>query len=569
MDQMIIDVLGIEAERLAKGYSISNINRVLDIFMKTAIDCRGERFHINRTGQDPLKHGLEFYPSLFEALNYLPQESALSLFEKSDIDELAIKESLIRYWRDPWAPFYSLIDLKELCSEFIEYLKISKSSLISIGYPKTDFTKSKWLYHNLGLLNPVKIPHSTNNYGTPYFISENTGLLINRDALGNQILEYTWLTEDWRTEQPSETQKPCSYEEAPFIDGFCDEDINFIDETRAVLFNLKLDILGIAQEHIQRRLINATEQSGLWDDSIDLIANQLSISDFKRFDELERKYENVFVHDFSSDGYSMLYGNPVTGISKDLNAGGIKNLIEFIFFLEKELIVGKIHRTKTSLDNLTHKMDYASYYELAGYPSIEQVDEILLGFLSYEDQERKLDSEQNERLTMSIHNKFKMPLFVSPQKYDAIKAFAQFIEATEKIGIEIIGNFLKSRESHRKIQRVDLPSGSSWEDITIKFINGNDVSIKCGDFHIDSDFKQMGFENRHERTPDLQWEILVLLSEYNGEAIWELHRGPRLTKERKQTLKKRLIEYFQIDDDPFYPIREIGHYKIRINLIPQ
>jgi len=569
MDQMIIDVLGIEAERLAKGYSISNINRVLDIFMKTAIDCRGERFHINRTGQDPLRHGLEFYPSLFEALNYLPQESALSLFEKGDIDELAIKESLIRYWRDPWAPYYSLIELKELCSEFIEYLKASKSSLISLGYPKTDFAKSKWLFHYLSLLNPVKIPHSTNKYGMPYYIGEDTGLTVNRDTLGNQIFEYIWLTEEWNTLKPSETQKPCSYEKAPIIDGFCDDDINFIDETRAILFNLKLDILGIAQAHIQRRLTNSTEQSGLWNDSIDLIADQLSISDFKRFDELERKYINVFLMDSFSDGSSMLHGNPVTGISKDLNAGGIKNLIEFIFHVEKELIIGKIHRTKTALDNLTHKMDYASYYELAGHPNIEQVDEILLGFLSYEDQERKLDSEQSERLTMSIHNKFKMPLLVSPQKYDAIKAFAQFIEATEKIGIEIIGSFLKSRESHRKIQRVDLPSGCKWENITIRFINGNDITIKCGDLQIDSDFKQMGFENRHERTPDLQWNILVLLSEHNGEAIWDLRRGPRLTKERKQTLKKRLIDYFQIDDDPFYPIREIGHYKIRINLIPQ
>jgi len=33
-------------------------------------------------------------------------------------------------------------------------------------------------------------------------------------------------------------------------------------------------------------------------------------------------------------------------------------------------------------------------------------------------------------------------------------------------------------------------------------------------------------------------------------------------------LKKRLMEYFQIDKDPFFPVREIGHYKIRLNLVP-
>jgi hypothetical protein len=41
MDKLIIDVLSIEAKKLAKQYSIPKINRVLEIMKNTAIDCRG------------------------------------------------------------------------------------------------------------------------------------------------------------------------------------------------------------------------------------------------------------------------------------------------------------------------------------------------------------------------------------------------------------------------------------------------------------------------------------------------------------------------------------------------
>jgi hypothetical protein len=294
----------------------------------------------------------------------------------------------------------------------------------------------------------------------------------------------------------------------------------------------------------------------------------LSATQFRRLNELEKRYEDIFLLESFPDGYNLLKGNPVAANSKSLEAGGIKSVFEHLFFVEKEMEIGKIHQTKTALENLAQTDNYTSYYELAGHPRIEEVDEILSRFLSYVDLEQELDSRQNERLASSIQDKFKTPLLVSPQKYDVVRAFAQFVEVNEKAGIEIAGHFVESQKPRRKAQVIELPPGSQWESITIKFINGHDVIIDCGDLRVESDFKVMGFEDRHKRAPDSQWDILVLLSEHNGEAIWSPHRGARLTKERKQALKKRLMQCFQINNDPFFPVREIGHYKIRLNLVP-
>ncbi len=568
MDKLVIDVLAIEANKLAKRYSIRQTKRILNILMKTAIDCRGERYHKNRPGKDPLEHGLEFYPSFFEALAFLSPDVAFGLFESSEADTLAVRESLIRYLGDPWTPYYTLEELSELNGQFVNYLRANKSSLIAIGYPKTDFAPSKWLFNHFGRLYPVKIPRAVNRYGVPYFAIEGTGLAIERDALGNQVFDYAWTREASFTLEPPVDETPCSYEEAPPVEGFREEDVDLVEECRALVSNLKSAITRLAHEHTQKKLRKPTVRNSLWDESIDLISSQLSATQFKRLSELERRYEDIFMLKSFSDGYSFLKGNPVAAISKSLEAGGIKSVFEHLFFVEKEMEIGKIHQTKTALENLAQRADYTSYYELAGNPRIEEVDEILSRFLSYVDLEKELDSRQNERLASSIQDKFKTPLLVSPQKYDVIRAFAQFVGANEKVGIEIAGHFVESQKPKRKAQVIELPPGSKWENITVKFINGHDVVIECGDLRVESDFKVMGFEDRHKRAPDSQWEILVLLSEHNGEAIWSPHRGARLTKERKQALKKRLMHCFQIDNDPFFPIREIGHYKIRLNLVP-
>lgn len=133
-----------------------------------------------------------------------------------------------------------------------------------------------------------------------------------------------------------------------------------------------------------------------------------------------------------------------------------------------------------------------------------------------------------------------------------------------------------------------------WEDITIKFKNGNDVDIILSNSVCPSDYRQMGFENKKTRRPNSQWEYLIRLAERadansrkkasssrlsqdyadntdnetQHNPGYSIKRVPDKNKKRKQLLAQQLKLYFQIHDDPFLPYDEAQDYKIRINLIP-
>ncbi|HLL60639.1 MAG TPA: hypothetical protein VK338_02895, partial [Candidatus Nitrosocosmicus sp.] len=71
------------------------------------------------------------------------------------------------------------------------------------------------------------------------------------------------------------------------------------------------------------------------------------------------------------------------------------------------------------------------------------------------------------------------------------------------------------------------------------------------------------------RLPNKQWELLQLLATYNGELSWHDKGATEKIKKKKQLLSDTLKQYFQIDDDPFYPYKKLNAYKIKITLIPE
>ena len=143
-----------------------------------------------------------------------------------------------------------------------------------------------------------------------------------------------------------------------------------------------------------------------------------------------------------------------------------------------------------------------------------------------------------------------------------------------------------------------LPANAKWEDITIKFVDGHNVDIKCKNKTSRSDYKEMGFEDSKSRRPNKQWELLQRLAENNGEISWEkfatgkssclrkteqdfgyefdedkpqnkgfsIIKAPDKLKKTKQLLARTLKAFFKIDEDPFFPYDEVKAYKIKIKL---
>ncbi len=114
-----------------------------------------------------------------------------------------------------------------------------------------------------------------------------------------------------------------------------------------------------------------------------------------------------------------------------------------------------------------------------------------------------------------------------------------------------------------------LPPGTRWEDITIKFLDGQEVLIKARNFSQHTDYAAMGFQDERKKMPNTLWAFLVLLSQNNGEISW---RNPRATdkgKKNKQLLSDSLQAYFRIEDEPFYEYKEEKAYKLKMKLEPE
>lgn len=192
--------------------------------------------------------------------------------------------------------------------------------------------------------------------------------------------------------------------------------------------------------------------------------------------------------------------------------------------------------------------------------------------------------------------------------YKAIKDRGEF--ANIKLDVE---NFLsfKNEITHlynkafpseiTKKPGIQIPPNTKWEDIKIKFLNGHDVKIEVNGNKFDSDFKQMGFEDKKSRRPNKQWELLHQLLQKEGAISWQdapegkntkskgieqafgfeqeedneeqenrgfsYGRSADSVKKTKQLLSATLKAFFQIKDDPFFPYHKEKAYKIKIHLI--
>jgi hypothetical protein len=148
----------------------------------------------------------------------------------------------------------------------------------------------------------------------------------------------------------------------------------------------------------------------------------------------------------------------------------------------------------------------------------------------------------------------------------------------EPIPVKIVGDVVVrgfeekvvlQKSKNKRIQLRKFPADTKWEDITIQFLNGQEVIIKVRDSIFQITYEGLGFQDERRKLPNKQWEFLKDLSEAGGEISWRNARASAKGKKQKQLLADTLKAYFQIDEDPFYPYKKEKAYKIKINLIPE
>lgn len=120
-----------------------------------------------------------------------------------------------------------------------------------------------------------------------------------------------------------------------------------------------------------------------------------------------------------------------------------------------------------------------------------------------------------------------------------------------------------------------LPHRTKWEEVTIKFINPQDISVDRGKERIGIfSYNALGdFEDKRAKRPNKQWELLRKLAELHGEGttheLATTAEGKNNLSKCKGALSKALQAAFGIQDDPFMDYRREKLHKVRFNLIPE
>lgn len=159
-----------------------------------------------------------------------------------------------------------------------------------------------------------------------------------------------------------------------------------------------------------------------------------------------------------------------------------------------------------------------------------------------------------------------------------LKVFlGEFIAKKEKMRTSIFGKkeiiYKKSKKTELSIP--ELPEDLNWEEITIRFLNGDDVQITAKGKTFSSSYELMGFKDQKTKNPNLQWKFLKTLSLKDGYLNWDNNKELDIkkinrVKKQKQGLSEKLQIYFNtIKDDPFLNYKEENGYKIKMLLIPE
>ncbi len=121
----------------------------------------------------------------------------------------------------------------------------------------------------------------------------------------------------------------------------------------------------------------------------------------------------------------------------------------------------------------------------------------------------------------------------------------------------------------------DLPEETKWENITLRFLNGEEVILEVHGKTRQTICGEMGFLNQKTKRPNAQWQLLRQLAQAGGEIHWDnvqklLPNDQDVLKTRIKQLRKALKSYFSmIDGDPFYDYRKEKAYRIKMRLLPE
>jgi hypothetical protein len=281
--------------------------------------------------------------------------------------------------------------------------------------------------------------------------------------------------------------------------------------------------------------------------------------------------------------------------------GGLSTIVELAGFVEKELMIGTLDRTRKALDELVvpdllRRPGLGGglsdpYWDLAGGESGERWRSALDLYADLEARETSFWEHFRHRLAESLGAE--IPRIVAiPVKPKHRRVMQPLLEDQCRViarGIED-GSLSPSAILSRSVKRPpkDFPrlDDLRWAEVSFDFISQDSVKISARGISKVFGFAEMGFadgrkvktpngqrefaDGRRVNTPDGQWKLLQYIARHGGELKWSDKVDARVrggAKAKIKTIRVRLKAVLHIDDDPFVPYRKVKAYKPKFTIV--
>lgn len=563
MNKKIEEGVSATTKLLTKKYGLneSDTNKLVNILIKIAQNYFGEQFNTVETteGTDlDLKHGFWLQPDIYSYFSKIPSNKVFEIFENNNINDLIALEHFFKNL--DFGLLFIYEELNNIIKPFITYLLNNRNEIISTGFPLKSFELSYWFYNNLSRLYPLKQPYAV--------------LRKEKDKDGNFLLEYHWIKRPGNLFLSSDLKKQDFLNASYNRPRFTFSAIELIENKRPMLFELKIEILNILSDTLLDK--NCLD---LWKKCIRCIADKVELEDFKHFiaiGEINYFYPNIYTQ---KNYKNLLKKYNMSGWDYFFEQGGLTQIMELIFQVEKELRLGHINKIKNKLLTLGKNKIISTYYDLLLNIDLSELFTIGKEFREYQKEEKEYRCFFEERLS----NDLKKSLSDKPNRSDLIELITNSLMDKKNSKTDLTESRNTSKTNTNNIVPIKLPPNTKWEHIVIQFIDNEAIQITGPErFSQVVTFREMGFGNKKKlkNPPNKLWDFFYALAVTRGTLSWDLLKKPskhsdlihyalQTARKNKQLVSDKLKRLFNINDAPIVYYGKEKIYQTKFTILPQ
>jgi hypothetical protein len=518
-------------------------------------------------------------------------EDPLGFLSGEDLARLPTRMSVAEALDDPRIPLFAPRELGAIMAEFVAQQDAAGDGLLRDGHAPSAFARSPWLDVWLNKLYPVKIPFDPSaskvaSLGDAYDARYVEGRRLSAPLTWQQELRRASRESallEGQVLDPCPPARPvwgrwrgrvvlgCDYAEADFVPFLHEDDREWLESIRPVLHRVR--ILTLKELGAALRRGGAAK---VWDRVQAVLADHLEAGQVGRLLRIDRKYL----------GYDALH-HPAEAKEPPCVPGGLSTVIELAGFVEKELAIGTLRRTREELGGLVgldalgrprlvvagHREPYlalAAGAEGARWrAALDLYDEL-------ESKEVPFWADIRCRLERALAGEIPQAVAI-PVKPGHREMIQPLLENQVRTVTREIRDGLLSPHAllpggrPRPVKRFPPLEGLRWQDVTMTFLSGDSVEISAQGTRATFMFSDMDFvDGRRKDRPDMNWVLLQEMAAQGGELDWSKTISAKLRNNASAKISKirdRLKAVLGIDDDPFEPYRRAKGYKPKFKLV--